>query len=251
MAIQREYIILATIAIFIFGLGFFSAMLFAPAKIVEQQTVLKVIEQGTKSEAQVNIVAVSNTGEGLLSKAKVEIIDGQNRILFNTNPFVEPNTQYSIELAKKTAEQITGKSLQNKDIIYSVEETKAKLIGGPSAGAALTIATIAAIEGKKVKTDIAITGTILPNSFIGEVGGILEKATAAGKKGIKIFLVPKGMSKLTVYEKNVEEQKGPGFVMQKVWYTPKLVDLNEAMKEYGMEVIEVSKIEDAVKYAIE
>ncbi|MEK6972595.1 MAG: S16 family serine protease [archaeon] len=250
MAIKTEYFIFGAIIILVFGLGFFSAMLLAPEKIVEQPAVLKVIEQGTKSEAEINIVAVSNAGEGLISKAKVEIMDGEGRILFNTNPFVEPDTQYSIETAKNVAEKYTKKSLQKKDVIYSVEETKAKLIGGPSAGAALTIATIAAIENKKVKEDVAITGTIQENGFIGEVGSVLEKATAAAKKGIKTFLIPVGMGKMVVYEKNVEEKKGPGFVMQKVWYTPKTVDLNEAMKEYGMKVIEVGKIEDAVKYAI-
>lgn len=205
-----------------------------------------------ESSASAAIVAVSDSGTGVVGKATVEVRQGKGRVLFNTNPFVEPDTQYSIETAKSVAESVTGLGLSDKDLIYSIETPQAKLVGGPSAGAALCIATIAAISGKNVRKDVAITGTIQPNGYIGQVGGILEKAQAAAEKGFKLFLVPKGQSTVVVYERKETEKKGPGFIFRRVYYEPRQIDLNEAMfEQYGMQVIEVSNIHEAMKIALE
>jgi len=208
--------------------------------------------QSSESSASVAIVAVSDDGTGVVGTATVEIKPGKGRILFNTNPFVEPDTQYSIETAKSVAESVTASELSNKDLIYSITTPQAKLVGGPSAGAALCVATIAAIQGKQVRKDVAITGTIQPNGYIGQVAGLLEKAQAAAEKGFKFFLVPKGQSIVVVYERKESEKKGPGFIFKRIYYEPKQVDLNEAMfEQYGMQVIEIGTIHEAVKLAIE
>ncbi|MEM4662683.1 MAG: S16 family serine protease [Candidatus Diapherotrites archaeon] len=205
-----------------------------------------------ESSAVASIVAVSSDGFGLVGKAIVEIKDGKGRVLFNTNPFVEPDTQYSIEVAKEVAERFTRVSLAEKDLVYSIEAPKAQLIGGPSAGAALCVATIAAIQGKKVRSDVAITGTIQQNGSIGQVGGILEKAQAAGESGFKFFLVPSGQKNVVVYEKKETEQRGKGIIVKKIYYEPKIVDLNELMfEQYGLQVIEVSNIEELASIALE
>ena len=91
------------------------------------------------------------------------------------------------------------------------------LIGGPSAGAAIAVATVAAIEGKNVSKDAVITGTIEEGGYIGEVGGVFEKP--------KIFW----------------------FTFVSVWFTS--VGLKE-YKKGKMEVEEVSTIDDAVAYRI-
>jgi len=200
-----------------------------------------------------NIVAVKQQGEtGVVSKGVVEIKDGKGRVLFNTNPFVEPDTQQSIETAANVAEAFTKKSLKDKDIIYSVEETDAKLIGGPSAGAAFTVATIAAIEEKKVREDIAMTGTINADGTIGQIGGVIEKAAAAEENKMKLFLVPKGQSTLTYYEQQVKEQRQGNFIIRRINYVPKTLNLNDYAKEQGwkLEIREVSNIKEALQYAL-
>ncbi|MCD6478491.1 MAG: hypothetical protein J7L44_01240 [Candidatus Diapherotrites archaeon] len=244
----------------LFALFFlFSGMLIATLIIYfespEELTVGKYPEReivSGSSHASVSIVAVSSDGIGIVGKGSVEIKPGKGRVLFSTNPFVEPDTQYSIEVAKEVAEEVTGKALANQDVIYSIEAGRAELIGGPSAGAALCLATIAAIENKKVRSDVAITGTIQPNGSIGHVGAVLEKAQAAGKHGIKVFIVPKGQRNAIVYERKETEKRGPGFVFRRIYYEPKIIDLNEAMfEQYGMEVIEASNIYEAVELALE
>jgi len=196
-----------------------------------------------------NIVAVrSDTYSGVIGKVRVEIKEGNGDVLVNTNPFVEPTTQYSIREAVKVAENFTNMNVSNKDVIISFD-INGTLIGGPSAGAATTVATIAVMEGKHVKQDTAITGTIEEGGYIGEVGGVFEKAVAAEKNGMKLFLVPKGQKKLIYYEQEIEERDLFGFTFTRVYYTPKEVDLGEYM-EGKMDVEEVSAVGEAVTYMI-
>ncbi len=65
-------------------------------------------------------------------------------------------------------------------------------IDGPSAGALMTIATLAAILGDEIPADFAMTGTINPDGSIGPVGGIPQKIDGAAKAGVKTVLVPAG-----------------------------------------------------------
>jgi len=112
------------------------------------------------SSSSANIVAVrSDTRVGVIGKVYVELKEGNGDVLVNTNPFVEPDTQYSVREAVAIAENFTNINVSNKDIVVSFA-INGTLIGGPSAGAATTVATIAAMEGTQVRQDVAITGTI-------------------------------------------------------------------------------------------
>ncbi|MHC1635966.1 MAG: S16 family serine protease [Candidatus Methanospirareceae archaeon] len=199
--------------------------------------------------AYANIVAVrSDTNEGVIGRVRVEIKEGHGRVMVDTRPFVEPDTQYSIREAVKVAEKFTKANLSDKDVIVSFE-INGTLIGGPSAGAATTAATVAAIEGKKVREDVAITGTIEENGEIGRVGGVFEKALAAEKNGIKLFLVPKGQKEVVYYERKEEETRIGWFTITRVYYTPKVIDLGEYMKG-KMDVKEVSTIDEVVAFMV-
>ena len=196
------------------------------------------------------VVAVTSDSKGLVGSVDVEVNPGRGRVLMNTNPFLEPDTQYSAETAAVVAETYTKKNLDDRDVIYSFD-INGQVLGGPSAGAAMTIATIAAIEGRQVRDDVVITGTIEDDGRIGFVGGTVEKMQAAADKGVKLFLVPEGQAKLTTYERVVEEQKRGGFIFQRVRYEPKTLDLNDYGREFGIEVREVSTIGEAANYMLE
>jgi uncharacterized protein len=117
----------------------------------------------------------------------------------------------------------------------------------------MTAATIAAIEQKKIKNDVAMTGTIQPDGEIGDIGGVIQKAEAAAKNGIKLFLVPKDQLILKYYERQLTNQRiRSGFIIQRVSYVPKTLDLNNyTMSEWKMETKGVSTIDDVVKYMLE
>ena len=213
----------------------------------ENQTFINGSEGVSSSSA--NIVAVrSDTHSGVIGKVYVELKDGKGDVLVNTNPFVEPDTQYSVREAVAIAENFTNVNVSNKDIIVSFA-INGTLIGGPSAGAATTVATIAAIEGTQVRQDIAITGTIEEGGYIGQVGGVFDKAVAAEKNSMTLFLVPNGQKKVIYYEQQTEERNIFGFSFTRVYYTPKEIDLGEYM-EGTMDVEEVSTIGEAVTYMI-
>jgi predicted S18 family serine protease len=196
-----------------------------------------------------NIVAVSSdTRQGVMGTVTVELKEGTGNVLVNTNPFVEPDTQYSIREAVEVATAFSKVNITDNDILISFE-INGTLIGGPSAGAATTIATIAALEGKTVRLDCVLTGTIEEDGSIGQVGGMLDKAVAAEKHNITLFLVPCGQKTIMYYEQRVEEQQIFGFTFSRVYYTPKEIDLGEYMGD-SMKVQEATNIEEAVSYMV-
>ncbi|MDO8627940.1 MAG: S16 family serine protease [Candidatus Diapherotrites archaeon] len=262
---KKELLIVSLLAVFLigFGSGLFTGNSLAAAKLqnLEQENsgqnsgflpenVLEPLDQARLDET-INIVAVNSEGRGIISTGEVEIVPGKGRVLFNTNPFVEPDTQNSLETAKRVAEKYTGKSLAEKDVIYSVQNSGAELIGGPSAGAAFTVATIAAIQGLKIREDSAITGTIEENGLIGEIGGVAEKLQAAGESGKKLFVIPKGQSIVTYYERQVTQEQRGFLTITRSKIVPKTLDLVEFAKQWDLEVKEAQTIYDAVEFLTE
>lgn len=209
--------------------------------------------QGQSFESSVNIVSVTSSGVGSLNQATVEVVPGNGKVLFSINPFVEPDTQNSMRIAVSVAQHFTGKSLSDRDVIVGVENTPAKLVGGPSAGAAIAVATIAAIQGKKVRGDAAITGTIRSDGGIGQVGGIIEKALAAADQNLSLFVVPKGQKVITIYERVQQREDLPGFTIFRTRYVPKTIDLQGALEQdgYKTRVVEAERVEDAVALMVE
>ena len=234
-----------------FSLGFFASDFARQGTSGTQQTVVLAPLPEKSLSASIDIVAVQAQGQaGVVNTATVEVVPGKGRVLFSLNPFVEPDTQQSAEIAKTVAEAVTKKSLEGKDLIYSIDAGQTQLVGGPSAGAALAIATIAAIEEKQIKSNVEITGTINPDGSIGQIGGVLEKLAACVQNGKTLFLVPKGQSTLTYYQPQVTRQERNGFIIERTTYVPKTLDLNEYAKQQGwnIEIKEVADIQEAMQY---
>ena len=242
--------------VLMFLLGFLVAfLLINPSKEVNQisQNVTKEIPKEPSSENRIlegsaNIVAVNQNRQGLLGKVNVEITQGNGKILVNTNPFLEPDTQYSANIAASVASNVTGVSLDNKNVIYNFD-INGTVLGGPSAGAAMTLATISALENKKLK-NIGITGTILPNGEIGEVGAVLEKGEAVATNNLTLFLIPNGEGIFNYYEPVTTKRAKGSFTIISTRYVAKQINVTDYFdKEYGLKVIEISNIQEAMKYA--
>ena len=136
--------------------------------------------------------------------------------------------------------------LSNYDIIYSII-TNASAVEGPSAGAALALVTIAALEDRQLNPNVMITGTVKSDGSIGKVGDVFSKAKAAKEFNATTLLVPIGQS---VKTNSAYEKQCKNFLVSKLcsseWETR---DIN-IENEVGIKVIEGHNIEEALNYLV-
>jgi len=198
------------------------------------------------SQSQIKLLAVDQEGNGVVTNLTVRAVPGEGSVLVDVKSLLFwIDTQQSIQTSRKVAEDYIGRASKNVDIIYTIDIPNASIVGGPSAGAAFAIATIAALENKTLRNDTVITGTIEPDGSIGRVGGILGKGKAAKEAGYKRFLVPEGESEYVEYRKEEKCSSHGSLRICNIQYKPVQINVS---KEIGIDVIEVSNIEEAVKY---
>jgi len=194
---------------------------------------------------RMNLPAVDSEGKGVSTILNVEASPGSGKTLTDIeNLLFWADTQQSIRMAKIVASNYSNFKPDSFNLIYTIE-ANASLIGGPSAGAALAIATIFALNGEKPREDIMITGTINHDGSIGPVSAILEKAKAAKEIGAVIFLVPLLQSRDVIYETKQHCQK---FGFSEICQTETIPRKIDVAKEAGIEIIEVANIEEALGY---
>lgn len=191
--------------------------------------------------------------EGVVMNITVDVRDGTGLVLVNTELPAGVDFQTSARTAVKVAqEHVPDVDMSKKDVIFSITPSSSqagdsdlRAVDGPSAGAAMTVLLISELQSKKLDNSVLITGTIEPDGTIGRVGGVPEKAIAAGEYGAKTFLVPKGEATYTS-QSCQERQEGP-FVYRSC--TSEQKPLSPATEErYGMSVVEVASIDDALRY---
>jgi Lon protease (S16) C-terminal proteolytic domain len=98
-----------------------------------------------------------------------------------------PMWRAATAVAAVQAVLVAGVDPRRQQLRYSVHEA----IDGPSAGALLTVGSLAALRGAPLAADTTtMTGTVLPDGSVGPVAGILEKLRAAASAGITHVLIP-------------------------------------------------------------
>ncbi len=190
----------------------------------------------------------TTTYQGAVLKITVDVRDGSGLVLVNTAIPTGVDFQTSAKTAVTVAHNITGIDLSKKDVIFSIStgnNQNLQAVDGGSAGGAMTVLLISDILGKSINSQVLMTGTIQADGTIGPIGAAPEKANAAGQFGAKIFLVPQGQGVMPV---QTCKQTNEGPVTYQTCTTEEK-SLSPAMEsKYGMKVIEISTIQDALKY---
>jgi uncharacterized protein len=223
----------------------FAVLLIGTVDIQKDFLTDETVQFSGERSVVVYLPAVDSDGNGVLATLALEAYAGTGKELINIDKLVFwEDTQQSIRTAKGVAEQVTGKSADELDLVYSITAQDAAVVGGPSAGAGLTIATIAILEGREIDNHVIMTGSVDEFGNIGPVGGILEKAIAASEVA-DLFLIPKGEAITTYLEPKRECAEKSNYIYCEVTYEATESTLGE---EVGVDVKEVATIEEAIGY---
>ncbi|HLE97648.1 MAG TPA: S16 family serine protease [Candidatus Thermoplasmatota archaeon] len=170
-----------------------AVLLLAP--VVASQNAARTIV--LRPPVEVLAAAVAQTEQGLvgtLANVSITVADGgSGHVFIDTYPLTQVDMQGSARLAVRVASSVTGVSMRSHDFFFVVR-SGSSIIGGPSAGAILTVGTIAALANLTIDPTIMMTGTVNPDGTIGPVGGVPEKATAAAEANARVFLYPAGQT---------------------------------------------------------
>lgn len=130
---------------------------------------------------------------GVLMPLEVLILDGKGNIEItgSLGDVMKESAKIAVSYARSIAEKysIDKEFYQNKDVhIHAPEGAVPK--DGPSAGVTMITAMISALSGRKVRSDVAMTGEITLHGKVLPIGGLREKTMAAYKDGIKMVIIP-------------------------------------------------------------
>ncbi|RLF20809.1 MAG: hypothetical protein DRZ82_00820 [Thermoprotei archaeon] len=173
--------------------------------------------------------------EGVMTKIEIIVSKpGYGDVYISTNTFIEIDMQASARTAAFVACTLTGKNFYDYNFYVKVL-SDVPIVGGPSAGALITIGMVAALLNASLNPNATMTGMINPDGTIGPVGGIFEKARAAYKAGFKVFLIPYGQDMVPYVERG----------------RLRYLNITEyAARKWKLKVIEVSDIYDALRYML-
>lgn len=194
-------------------------------------------------ECSVYIVAVSSGGGGVAGNLTVRVAyPGSGRVYISTSPASMVDTQGSARIAAFAASLLAGVDMTRYDFFYDVQSDSI-IIGGPSAGFAMALATLLALENESCGRYFAVTGMIQPDTSIGPVGGLKEKLEAASNVGVKLFIIPAGQEVYTYYQTRYE-RIGPFIRVERV---PVTVNLTQYGSQLGVRVESVASLEEGFK----
>jgi predicted S18 family serine protease len=177
--------------------------------------------------------AMDASGKGIITTTQARLVSdsavgagggGGGGVFLDIKPFSSVETQQSAETAAKLAAREAGTDFAGKALLYSVK-ADAEIIDGPSGGVAFALLAYAEFTGKKLRSDLAVTGSIMQDGSAGKVGGVLQKLEAVHDAGLRVFLIPLGQG----------VQQG--------------IDLTQLGAQWGISVIEVANFDEAAAIA--
>ncbi|HYF92947.1 MAG TPA: Lon family ATP-dependent protease [Symbiobacteriaceae bacterium] len=97
-------------------------------------------------------------------------------------------TKDSLFNAAAVVRKATGQDLNNWDVHVNI--VGGGKIDGPSAGVAIYLSMISAIQGRPIRQDVAITGEVSIRGTVKAIGGVYEKIYGARQAGMARIVLP-------------------------------------------------------------
>ncbi len=214
---------------------------------VEPVSYERILNANISSFSAIRIPAVDENENGVITMLTVQVLPGSGRVLTNIDRLLFwVDTQNSIRKATTVAENITGMNLTDYDIIYTIQ-ANASVIGGPSAGAAITMATIAALRNMSINESVMVTGSVNHDGTIGPVGGIFEKAVVSREVGAELFLVPLTQSTQVTYKTRQYCEKIGWMDFCTTETYPVKIDIEQ---DADIRVHEIMNLQEAMEYML-
>lgn len=154
---------------------------------------LEDISSKTDQVGVVNGLAWTSVG-GVLMPLEVIVLNGTGKIEVtgSLGDVMKESAKIAVSYVRSVADdyKIDPDFYKNYDIhIHAPEGAVPK--DGPSAGVTMTTALVSALSGRKVRSDVAMTGEITLHGKVLPIGGLREKTMAAYKSGIRTVVIPK------------------------------------------------------------
>lgn len=221
--------------------GFISGIHFSQ----QQKTELRFLNLPAERQVVTYLPAVDTAGNGVVGVLRTSIKPGSGGVALDVaNVLSFLDTQQSAKTAADVAKKYAG--ITGEFDINYVMDVNASAVEGGSAGAAMAVSVVAALQNRSINSSVMITGTIEPDGSIGMVGSISEKAAAAKAAGATLLLVPEGQSYASELRRMRDCQKFGSYRYCEVNYAQEKKPLNIS----GIDVIEVGTLGEAAAHMV-